>query len=171
MRINKVALTGIFSVLVSFGIYAENNSDLASNLAVCLKIPANEQRLACFDNLARGSVDTLAIASATNAAVKATAPVKSKEAQQIDNFSNQHLKKAPEDSGPNSITSTITKTKQLLRGQWVIYLENGQKWQQKDSTKMKLKVGDSVRLKKGSMGAVYLFKEGSHRNIRVKRLK
>ena len=81
------------------------------------------------------------------------------------------MKKTKEEQGPDSITAIISKVKRLIRGQWVVYLENGQKWQQQDLVKMKLKVGDSVRLKKGSMGTVQLYKEGSHRNIRVKRLK
>jgi len=81
------------------------------------------------------------------------------------------LIKTAEEKGPESIIATISSVKQLVRGQWVFYFENGQKWQQQDTIKIKLKVGDTVRLKKGSMETVYLFKEGSHRNMRVKRLK
>jgi len=98
-------------------------------------------------------------------------PIKSEDTKQIDNFSKEDLKKTQKEKGPESISAVISKLKQLIRGQWVVHLENGQKWQQQDSAKIKLTVGDKVRLKKGSMGAVYLFKEGSHRNIRVKRLK
>jgi hypothetical protein len=59
----------------------------------------------------------------------------------------------------------------LLRGQWVLYFDNGQKWQQTDTTRIKFKVGNKVRLDKGAMGAIYLYKDGSHRSIKVKRLK
>ena len=54
------------------------------------------------------------------------------------------------------ITGTISNLKKLIRGQWVIYLENGQKWQQTDTTSLKLLVGDRINLEKGSFGSVYL---------------
>jgi len=34
-----------------------------------------------------------------------------------------------------------------------------------------LKVGNKVRLDKAAMGATYLYKDGSHQNIKVKQLK
>ena len=88
-----------------------------------------------------------------------------------DDFAKEHIKKSEKEQGLESITSVITKLKKLIRGQWLITLENGQQWQQKDTAKLKLKVGDTILLKKAVMGAVYLYKDGSHRNIRVKRLK
>jgi hypothetical protein len=65
----------------------------------------------------------------------------------------------------------VSKVKQLLRGQWVLDFENGQKWQQTGTTRAKFKVGNKVRFDKTAMGAIYLYKDGSHRSIKVKRLK
>lgn len=171
MKIKVVTLISLLIYLHPLSLHASTSNDLAYNLSICSKVVKDQQRLVCFDKLALSKANVSVVVSVAHKPVIAAVPTKSKEAQQIENFSKQHVKKTPEEQGPDSITATISNAKQLLRGQWVIYLENGQKWQQTDSAKIKLKIGNGIRLKKGSMGAVYLFKDGSHRSIRVKRLK
>lgn len=171
MRAKVISLFGIFIYLISLHGFASNKSDLVFGLSKCVKIINDESRLVCFDKFMQNNVTPSVKVKEGKVAVSQIKEVKAKEAKQIDAFSKQHLKKTKADKELDSITATIAKTNQLIRGQWVIYLENGQKWQQKDTGRIKLKAGDSIRLKKGSMGAVYLYKEGSHRNIRVKRLK
>ncbi len=158
---NKVLV--LFSVAVclnSSNIFAGTNDDLVSGLSSCSKISADDHRLLCFDNLAT-SIKS----------ISKIEPIKPENKNQVDSFSKEHLKKTSDEKGPDSIVATISKVKQLLRGQWVIYFENGQKWQQQDSEKIKLKVGDNIRLKKGALGTVFLYKKDSNRSIRVKRLK
>jgi len=171
MRVNYLILFSLFIGLVSSNAFADTNSILANGLSSCMNVSSDEQRLVCFDKLAKRNVTTVSSMKVIEKPVAAITQIKTEEAKKIDDFSKENLKKTEEEKGPDSITATISNVKQLIRGQWVVYLENGQKWQQQDAGKIKLKVGDSVRLKKGSMGAVYLFKEGGNRNIRVKRLK
>ena len=171
MRINLLTLFSAFVVSISSDVFADINSDLVFGLSSCSKISHDKQRLVCFDQLVQNNVTSSSLVKVSDGSVLQIEQVKSAEAKKIDDFSKEDLKKTQENKGPDSITATIINVKKLIRGQWVVYLENGQKWQQQDSAKIKLKVGDHIRLKKGSMGAVYLFKEGSHRNIRVKRLK
>jgi len=171
MRVNNFALFSFFIGLVSVDAFASLNSPLIDGLSSCMKVSNDDQRLVCFDQFAQKNIAPLSSTKVSNKAVSTMEQVKSEETKKIDDFAKEDLKRTEEEKGPDSIAATISNVKQLLRGQWVVYLENGQKWQQKDSGKIKLKVGDSIRLQKGSMGAVYLFKEGSHRNIRVKRLK
>mgnify|MGYP000497548749 CR=1 FL=1 len=198
MRVIIIALFSLFIGLVSTSAFASTKSTLVDGLASCKKVPNDAQRLVCFDQLTEIHVAPLSstivnvepvtpevnVEPATPKVIVEPAtpkvivePVtaieqsKSQESKIIDDFSKDDLKKTEEEKGPESITATISNLKKLIRGQWVIYFENGQKWQQKDSGKISLKVGDTVRLKKGSMETVYLFKEGGHRNIRVKRLK
>ena len=171
MKINVVSLFSVFICLIPSDSYGSTSSDLVRGLSNCAKISNDENRLGCFDKLTKNNVLLPTAMKVKDVVAVKIEPVKSKQVKQEDDFSKQHLKKPKEDRGPDSITATISKLKKLIRGQWVVYLENGQKWQQMDSGKLKLKVGNSVRLKKGSMGTVYLYKEGSHRNIRVKRLK
>jgi len=137
----------------------------------CVSINNDTTRLACFDQLSANlALKTETPSKTITAETVATAAISS--TQKESDFAKEHLKKTTTEKAQEitSITSTIKKLKKLVRGQWVIYLENGQKWQQKDSTKIKLKVGDTIRLKKGAMSAVYLYKANSHKNIRVKRL-
>ena len=147
---------------------ASAESSLSNKLKQCGKISSSEERLACFDSLITADTQEPVLIKEATVAVVSTENVTTKE---VDDFAKNHLKKTTEEQGLESISSTVTQLKKLIKGQWVIDLENGQRWQQKDSAKIKLKVGNTVRLKKGAMGAVYLYKEGSHRNIRVKRLK
>lgn len=171
MRVNVIALLSVFIGLTSSTVFADVNNSLVDGLSNCLNISNDGQRLVCFDQLAQNNVVALNSIKMSDKSVSKIEQVKLEEAKKIDDFSKEDLKKTEEEKGPDSITATISNVKQLIRGQWVVYLESGQKWQQQDTAKIKLKVGDNIRLQKGSMGAVYLFKEGSHRNIRVKRLK
>jgi hypothetical protein len=156
---------------MSSGAFAKMNSELVIALSDCSKISKDNQRLVCFDQLAKNNVAHSSSVKVVKEPVLQIEEIEAKEAKKIDDFSKQHLKKAPKNEGPDNITATISKLKKLIRGQWVIYFDNGQKWQQKGANEIKLKVGDVVRLKKGSLGAVFLSKEGSHRRIKVKRLK
>jgi hypothetical protein len=186
MRVNHLVLFGLFFGLVSSDASADRLSD-------CMKITSDKERLTCFEKLAKRDVKPLITEKASKETKAVLAKIEPEKAQQaveieteeakivgqvelaeakkINEFSNENLQKTQAEKGLDSITATISSLKKLMMGQWVVYLENGQKWQQKDSDRISLKVGDRVRLNKGSMGAVYLFKEGSSRNIRVKRLK
>lgn len=154
--------------------YAKSDSGLLLSLTDCATISNNNARLACFDKLAPKHVKQ-PIVDKPKAQVVAVVPLidakKSVEQKNIDNFAKEHLKKSNAEEGPSSLFSTVTKVKQLLRGQWVIDLKNGQKWQQTDTARIKFKIGNKIRLDKGAMGSIYLYKDGSQRNIKVKRLK
>jgi hypothetical protein len=173
MKEKILVLLCIYTCSISTTVFAETKSTSANDFSSCMKISNNEKRLSCFDNLVIKEETTInakvKIQESESDIVKLEA--NQEEAKRIDDFAKDDLNKPFENQGLDSITGTISDVKQLIRGQWVISLENGQKWQQHDSGKIILKVGDDVRLKKGVLGAVYLFKVGSHRNIRVKRLK
>lgn len=162
-------LSSIFVYLTSLAVFAKTDSNLLLNLTHCSTISSGDARLACFDKL----VPHRAKQPAVPVSVVALPIVDKKlsEKKHVDNFAKEHLKKNKKEQGPSSLFSTVIKVKQLLRGQWVIDLENGQRWQQKDTARIKFKVGNKVRLDKGAMGAVYLYQEDSRRNIKVKRLK
>jgi hypothetical protein len=162
-------LSCVLIFITSSVAYAQKQNDLLLSLTDCSSIANDGERLACFDTLvslsARQSIVTV---TTVEPLIVDNKPFKQ---NQVDEFAKEHLKKTREQQGPSSILATVSKVKQLLRGQWLIYLENGQKWQQTDTAKIKLKIGHKVRLKKGALGAVYLYSEGSNRSIKVKRLK
>lgn len=176
MKKTLLIITSIIFTMHSFSGYASDEVSLSAKISECGAIAQDNKRLACFDALLVVDVVKEVKKTKVTKAEVIVAPVakvqpKLSEKQQIDNFAKEHIKKSKKEQGPESITSSVTKLKKLLRGQWVITLANGQKWQQIDSNKIKLKVGNTVRLKKGIMRAVYLFKEGSNRSISVKRIK
>lgn len=163
MKILILTFSGLFLGAWSLAASASTEMSLSAKLVKCGDVALPNERLACFDDLL-----------AKTSVVKKPTPIvqtQPKKSKDVDDFAKEHLKKTSADEGLDSITSTIRKLKKLIRGQWVISLENGQQWQQKGGNKIKLKVGDTIRMEKGAMGVVYLYKEGSNRNIRVKRLK
>lgn len=153
---------------------AFEDMSLSERVNFCGQINSTNERLSCFDALVVGTSKSDVSKESKKTVIPViveTNKVPLAQKKEVDDFAKEHLKIADEDKGLESITSTVTKLKKLLRGQWVIDLDNGQQWQQKDSANIKLKKGNIVRIQKGAMGAIYLFKEGSHRSIRVKRLK
>lgn len=179
MRVNIIVLIALCSVLVSPSVFSKViNSDATDGLSYCSKILNGEKRLACYDELAKKYFVSVKLDEPdTHQVVQAKAPVTkvkniiAEEKQKIDEFSKEDIIKKDEEKELESITSTVTSIKKLIRGELVIDLENGQQWRQKDSARISLKVGDEVILKKGALGAVYFYKVGSNRRIKVKRLK
>jgi hypothetical protein len=162
-------LSSVFFYLISPVSYAKNNSDLLLNLTHCSTISSDNARLACFDKFVPDSTKQNVVTPTV--IVSASVDNQLTEQKQVDDFAKEHLKETKEEQGSSSLYATVSEIKKSLRGQWIIYLENGQKWQQKDKASIKLTVGNKVRLEKGAMGSIYLYKDGSHRSIKVRRLK
>ncbi|GAW95032.1 hypothetical protein [Colwellia marinimaniae] len=165
---NLLTCTALISGLV-FPLLAQGQTtNLAADIKVCRQISQDQARLTCFDALSQQklSVSKLASTSVTAGQVALTA-------EQIDAFAKEQVKKTTEELANeiNSISLTISKLTKTPRGKWNIFFENGQKWQQKDTIKFKLKVGQQVILTKGALSAVFLQKENTNTRIKVKRLK
>ena len=191
MKAQLIALVSVFTIITSSTVFADTQSSLEESLMRCAKISSGEQRLSCYDNLTKVDVVPLIVTTTSSEQVdviasaktdknvssaineKTILPVQAKSItnQQIDDFAIETVKKVESEKELDTIYGTISKLKQLLRGQWVIDLTNGQKWRQQGTNRLRLKAGDSIRLEKGSMGAIYLYKEGQNRSIRVRRLK
>jgi hypothetical protein len=171
MKVNISALLSLFLVVISTSSLANQNSVLSDGLSRCMQVVDNQQRLECFDQLSNKTIvplSTLPVEEVKEVAAKVEY-AQQEEAKRIDDFAKETLKDPQEEV--EGITGTISNLKKLIRGQWVIDLENGQKWQQTDTATLKLVIGDRINLEKGSFGSVSLSKEGLNRTIRVKRLK
>jgi len=164
--INKLALVAIVSSLTFAQTVTAETVDLVSKVKACSQISDNKSRLTCFDALSNASrtVETSKPIPTVNSSVSE---------QAIDEFAKSHVQKTEEEEAKEvtTITLTISKLSKTVRDQWKISFVNGQKWQQKDSTRLKLTEGARVILTKGALGAVYLQKENSNKRIKVKRLK
>ncbi|WP_019029321.1 hypothetical protein [Colwellia piezophila] len=176
--IKSIKLSALISGLIFVQAAHATTIDLASDIKACSQISQDKARLTCFDKLGRGEQSASAVAStavlSTAAISTALTPRSSKlNEQQIDAFAKEHVEKTAEEKANEilSISLTISKLVKTTRGQWKITFKNGQKWQQKDSTKLKLKLDDKVTLTKGALNSVYLQKENTNKRIKVKRLK
>lgn len=166
-----MVVLGLCTVFTSLSAISTPQQSLSDGLTLCLSEEEDVKRLACFDLLAKINQNKSIDLNPSHENITQLDNNLIKEKQQIDDFSKEDLVKTEEEKGLESITSSILNIKELLRGRLIIDLDNGQQWEQKDSKKIKLKVGDGVILKKGALGVVYLSKESGSRNIRVKRLK
>ena len=193
---NVMICLSLFTINNAYATVSPNEL-LANKLSQCIDISDDKNRLLCFDQVANEVKDvaistvTLEEKSITSNSTSVSKTVVEKsiieaevvktqaqiEQEKIDAFAKNQVVLTKEEQQIASaqemteFSGTITALKKLIRGEWVITLENGQKWQQKSTDRFKLKVGNVVVIKKGSLGAIYLNKEGSSRNIRVKRIK
>ena len=149
---------------------------LNEGLVKCTKVEDSLARLVCFDRLAKHSV--MPVNSIVNsndvepdAKPKILAAVKVSKA---DSFGAEHIRKSHDvEKEASKIVFEIMSLQKDPYGKYRFTFKNGQQWKQTDSNHLSVKVGESVMLKKGFLGAFYLKKndEDVNRKIRVKRLK
>jgi len=86
-----------------------------------------------------------------------------RSANSVDNFGF--------DAPDNEITSNVTRIRERPYGELIVYLENGQIWEQKHlDRRFRLKPGESVTISKSPV-AGYRMSGNSNRSIQVERLK
>lgn len=163
--------------LLSLSTQAES---LNEGLLKCAKVTNSSARLSCFDELA--SVVTTSSVSkekSTTMTAKASvaaprpAPTPSPVVDKVANFGLEHIEKPNKSDKDTEIVFVIANLKKDPYGKYRFTFENGQQWKQTDSSRLKVRVGESVLLRKGFMDSVFLKqnKPDSNKEIRVKRLK
>ena len=169
----------IISLYFTTSALASDDQRLSQALENCTKQKDNLVRLGCFDQLAENLTltENLIITPSNElhrhqVDKKEIPPMVSDPSKKVASFAKNHLKKIAGNKAEisNEITATIIQAKKMLRGQWQVSLNNGQKWQQKDTVYLKLTSGDEVILEEGALGAFYLKKLTSNRRIRVRRI-
>lgn len=150
----KPYLVCVVSIVVAGGVSA---GTVEQGLAGCAGIDGEQQRLACFDALARDVVTP---------AQGATPPVA--DGPSTHAFGLEH--KDPNLGGTSELRATLSAVKKTALGRMVLILDNGQVWQQKDSKTLLLHEGDAVLIERGALSAFYLSADGNKR-IAVARVK
>lgn len=177
------------SVVVSFSTFSVSASTLKMELDRCAQISENVTRLACFDNLTTTVTLPTAVVSTKNSSISDTkssiagtkamvsnAPIKPVVAPTVnkdDSFGAEHLIRKSASQEIKQVVFTVAKLTKGPHKKWRFTFKNGQIWKQTDNNHFRIKVDDSVILKKGALGAIYMKKnsEASNRSIRVKRVK
>ena len=155
----------------------------------CQQIDDGSARLACFDAfaervLAEGLLapETISEASAPSAASAAAVVEASEPAEAAIVAAEPQVEPATEPGGeaefgrreepekPESIQTVIDKTDKTAYGKLILYLENGQIWQQLDSLRTTFKAGDEIIISSAVSGSFLLRKSTGGTRIRVRRL-
>ena len=71
----------------------------------------------------------------------------------------------------DKIYAEIVDIKKNARKRYILTLSNGHVWNQADNESLRLKVGQTIYVERGALGAFYLSKDSVNRRIRVKRSK
>ena len=103
---------------------------ISTALERCRDMSDNDERLACYDRLA-GRVEA--------GEVKVPVVVRSKPKR------------------PAEFTARVTEIGKRPYGELIVSLDNGETWVQKSAERIRLKVGDEVRIKRGRFGGHRLF--------------
>lgn len=115
----------------------------------CKSIKRDTARLACYDALD----DAVRKVVKQSESIRESEPVKRLE------------------SVDSEITASVAKLSKTPHGKLKLVLDNGQRWDQKDTKLFRIKVGDTVIVKRGMLGSFYLVKPESNSRIKVKRAK
>ena len=156
----------ILSTFCVGGALAEDQpSELHQGLAACATVKQPAERLACFDKLAAG---TTALPALAPPAPVATAPVRAPESPEDFGFSGIQI--APRREQIQAITAEIRVLGHAANGHVRVRLDNGQSWELEDSPDPFLAVGNSVTIRRASLGSFLMTtpSKASHRVFRVK---
>ena len=185
----------VFLLTTSFKVFSQ---DLPEQLRKCSLQQNALKRLVCFDTLSQNltpvpgatepskqttvaSVEPQKLIETTSPEVvvppkKSIAPTKAIEPVQQSISANTTkdfgLKRNAkfEESGDKVVAKVSAARKNPFK-KYIITLDNGQVWKQFDSTSLKIAVGETVEIKRGSLGTFFLGKDGVHKRLRVKRQK
>ena len=140
-----------------------------SNIIDCRAIADVPQRVACYD----AAADALAAATASKDLVVADRTETREARKALFGFTLPRLKLLGNADKSEEITSTtapITQVSTTTGGLYVLTLEDGGRWAQKESVFInRPKPGETVTISKGAVGG-YVAKIGTGRSFRVQRL-
>ena len=153
---NKIMLKIIFIILATIAFSTKANSTF-TEFAKCKTIIDDQARLTCYDAV------TISQNTSIDKSLSKSEIVKELKQQEFG------LKNIEEN--PDNITSVVTKVNKTAYGKLIVYLESGHAWRQIDSTKYKVKKGETVSIRKAALNSFLLSKASTKRSIRVKRIK
>ena len=133
---------------------------VSAELARCAALTAAEERLACYDALAKPKPP-----DAQTSPGDAVRPKSSATDTQSFGLSPRQLPATPE--GPKLITALVTRVTVDRAGNVLVSLDNGQTWTFKDED-MRLKSGDRVTIRRAAFGS-FLMTTPARQTHRVQR--
>lgn len=136
-------------------------ADALGDVRACMPIADDAERVECYDRaLGRGSTPADAPAAPASRAIAS------------DEFGlSEQARREREGVGlADSLEGTIAAVGRNTANRQVVTLQNGQVWVQAEATtRVRLKTGDVVTIKRAAMGS-YILAKANHGSMRVKRL-
>ena len=152
------------SLLLLFTLPALANEEA---LTKCRQIEEIAARVACYDKFvdahySMDSSDSVEVSAATGP-----------DAESLFGTSDAEAKRIVESSMAieqiSQIEAVVTDVRESATEKLTVALDNGQIWQQLDSQRLLLKSGETVIIRKASLGSFLMEKQSGSRSIRVKR--
>jgi hypothetical protein len=126
----------------------------------CKAINNALERLACYDSLfnrVNTESDKSGVAELTRPNLEA-------------DFGAEQLARSEHNKEIQEISVQVVDIQENNRGQRTFILANGQHWRETELSRLRVKTGQEVVVKKGAFSAYYLKKPNVGRTVRVKRI-
>lgn len=143
---------------------------------ICTEIAEDTKRLACFDDASKKMIDS----GTGNISAEKAKPTRQ---EQIADFGKKQLRASPvkkirekqkkeDDKELKAIKLTVVDVAYTTTKKFVLFMENGQIWKQREGNRIRLPKGKfEVEIKKGMVGGYNMIVPTKRSLIRVKRLK
>ncbi|MEJ2127466.1 MAG: hypothetical protein P8X81_01325 [Woeseiaceae bacterium] len=144
------------------------DESIEDKLRACANETDDAARLACFDKatkpakppapVAAEAAPTPAAEPVAAEAAPTPAPAPTPAVDPVADFGND----AKKEDEITEISATVVEVRKRTRGQYVVTLDNGQVWTEKDAEPyLRIKVGDTIRIKRVAMGGYRLVGRGN----------
>ncbi len=148
-------------------------------LTECRQIEEVAERVVCYDKFVDSHFPTDSSDTDSSDRVEITTPPETTESNAVPNAqslfgtNDAEAKRIVEISLAieqiNQIVAIVTDVQKSATKKLTVTLNNGQIWRQLDSQRMRLKSGETVIIRKASLGSYLMEKQSGSRSIRVKR--
>lgn len=175
----KLVTFGLIAAVQIFASVAQAET-LSDAMQACSKVDNSLKRLVCYDKLVtrmKGMQDSdlpeflqsrprAPVASQGPAEVYTRTPA---QRTQEDTFGMENQIAQESKAELNEIVAAVQKVETYGRKRLQLTLDNGQVWRQSTGDTIRVKLGDTVVISRGVLGAFYLRKQGKNKKILVKR--
>ncbi len=168
-------MRGLLQFVVALLVSSVASAQAPADIARCTAIDSDTERLQCYDKLFAHSRERPQEQSRVAATTAATATAATSATVDLDDFGLDGRKpagEADEPKGPDEMQARIAKLDAQPRGEYVLTLDNGQVWQQREyDWHFAFSVGDEVIIKRGLMKSYRLQQKGNNRTTSVTRIR
>ena len=163
-----------YSLLPLLIVSAQPALGIQEALTQCRKIEEIRERVACYDEIVDSHTAGDSGKSVETGAPPRPAETEGPDALSLFGTNDAEAKRIVAATLAieqlSQIEATVTDIRKSADKKLTVILDNGQTWRQLDSKPLHLKSGETVVVRKASLGSYLLEKESGSRSIRVRRM-